>query len=426
MNHYTTLAGQLKEQILTFSEKLCVGISRPKLKFVAQMLFGILKGQSVMLTDIARALCEDITLKKTVDRLSRNCTKFNDREKLTENYTETVKPIIDEDTIYCLDPGELVKDYSRKQGGLCKVWDSSEKKGAKGYNLVEVTALTHKTKLPVPIYTELYSSENGDSEGETAEIIKAINHINDNFGNKGILTKDRGMDCVEIYQQCHNNGQKFVVRAKKNRNVIYNGETLNILDLANKFKGKIKLDHTDKHGKKHTLKMWHIPIELPDLIGVPLTLIVVHGYDKKDPEPMLLITNLDAAGKQKSLRVLKTYLCRWRIEEYYRFKKNQFDLENIRVMSLESIKTLNLLVSILSGWLAMFAAKRGQSLLLERIFVEAKRVYEIPQFTLYAVADGIYEIFSKTFTGISYAFARKPQSGQLTLLEPSRIQPWAA
>jgi len=99
--------------------------------------------------------------------------------------------------------------------------------------------------------------------------------------------------------------------------------------------------------------------------------------------------------------VLKIYLCRWRIEEYYHFKKVQFDLENIRVLSLKSIKILNLLVSILTGWLSVLSAKRGDSLLLEHIFKCAKRIYAIPNFTLYAVADGIFDILAKSVSGIA-------------------------
>lgn len=177
--------------------------------------------------------------------------------------------------------------------------------------------------------------------------------------------------------------------------------------MANTFKGKIHLKHTDKYGKKHTLKIWHVQVKLPELKGQIFTLLIVHGYDKKDPEPCLLLTNTDANGKQKSISILKIYLCRWRIEEYYRFKKVQFDLENIRVLSLKSIKTLNLLVSILTGWLSVMSANRGDSLLLNHIFKCAKRIYAIPRFTLYAVADGIFEIFSKSVTGIANLLKHK-------------------
>jgi hypothetical protein len=351
-----------------------------------------------MLSEIARALNEKITLKKVIERLSRNLTTFGKTAEITENYIKEVKRSIDEETIFSLDPGDISKEYSRKQEKLCKIWDASKKRSVNGYKLVEITALTHKTKLPVPVYTNLYSGKEEDVEKLSAENLKALANLEKHFGKIGIRVMDRGMDDVKIYEYCRET--RFIVRAKSNRNVIYNGETVNIYELANRFRGKICLKHTDKYGKKHNLKIWHIQVELPEVKDQVFTLIIVQGYEKKDPEPCMLLTNMDGDGKQKSLRVVKTYLCRWRIEEYYRFKKFQFDLENIRVLSLNSIKTLNLLVSMLTGWLSLLAAKRGDSLLLDRLFKHAKRIYSIPQFTLYALADGIFEVLSKTVAGI--------------------------
>jgi len=426
MNQYTTLSGQLKRCLTNFSEKLCVGLSLPKFKFITDMLLGLLINQNIMLSNIARSLNEEISLKKTVERLSRNLTNFDKRDELIDNYIESIKNQIDEYTIFSLDPGDIHKKYSRKQEGLCKIWDASDKKSVRGYKLVEVVALTHKTKLPVPVYTSLHSTNEDDIGNQTAENLKALEHLGKHFGHAGIRVMDRAFDDVKIYEHCFQNTQKFIVRAKKNRLVIYNGELWNIEDLANTFKGKIKLTHTDKYGKKHTLRIWHIQVQLPEVEGKTFTLVIVHGYDKKDPEPCMLLTNMDGNGKQKSQRILKTYLMRWRVEEYYRFKKVQFDLENIRVLSLESLKTLNLLVSMLTGWLSLLSAKRGESLLLERVWKYAKRIYQIPQFTLYVTADGIFEIFSKTCVRLKKASEEKSKIQQLTLLEPSRSDYYAA
>lgn len=41
----------------------------------------------------------------------------------------------------------------------------------------------------------------------------------------------------------------FVIRAKKNRNVIYNAKTCNIMDAATEYKGNYRLDFKDKKGK---------------------------------------------------------------------------------------------------------------------------------------------------------------------------------
>ena len=157
MKYYSTLAGQLKRGLLSFCEKICVGLSRPSMKFISSMLYGLMKGQSVMLSDIARSLEESIALKKVIERLSRNLSKFNRSDELVRNYTAEMKKSIDEETIFCLDPGEISKEYSRKQEGLSKIWDASLKRSVNGYKMVEVTALTHRTKLPIPIYTKLYS-----------------------------------------------------------------------------------------------------------------------------------------------------------------------------------------------------------------------------------------------------------------------------
>lgn len=96
---------------------------------------------------------------------------------------------------------------------------------------------------------------------------------------------------TDIFLKNHEN---FVIRAQKNRNVIYNGKTQNIMDVANKYKGNYRMDYMDKHGKK---------IEL-------------------------LLTNIGITEKKKlSLIVAKVYLMRWKIEEYFKFKK-QIQLYN--------------------------------------------------------------------------------------------------
>ncbi len=56
------------------------------MKFICNMLYGILASESCLLYEIGRNLHEDITLKKTVDRLSRNLHEFDENDKLVEEY----------------------------------------------------------------------------------------------------------------------------------------------------------------------------------------------------------------------------------------------------------------------------------------------------------------------------------------------------
>ena len=74
-----------------------------------------------------------------------------------------------------------------------------------------------------------------------------------------------------------------------------------------------------------------------------MNLVVCYGFGNV---PMMLITNLKSDDKRLSVAVVKVYLMRWKIEEYYRFKKQQFNLEDMRVRSLNSIRNLELLITI--------------------------------------------------------------------------------
>ena len=55
------------------------------------MLYGILEGNEVHLSGIARCLKENIVLKKTIERLSRNLNNFDSKEALMNIYISIVK-----------------------------------------------------------------------------------------------------------------------------------------------------------------------------------------------------------------------------------------------------------------------------------------------------------------------------------------------
>ena len=60
------------------------------------------------------------------------------------------------------------------------------------------------------------------------------------------------------------------------------------------------------------------------------------------------------AKKNRSV-IYKVYLLRWRIEEFYGFKKQPFDFEDFRVRSLNSIRNLDLLLTIAIGYIGMMS-----------------------------------------------------------------------
>jgi hypothetical protein len=102
----------MKQKATNFSKKITEKLSKPKSKFINQMIYGFLQAQSVLLSEISRGLKENILLKKTIERLSRNLENFDNQEKLIEAYINKIKAHIDENTVFCCDKSDLVKHYN--------------------------------------------------------------------------------------------------------------------------------------------------------------------------------------------------------------------------------------------------------------------------------------------------------------------------
>lgn len=416
MTNFNTLTHNLKRAFLNFSEKVTKNLSRPDFKFTSQMIYGILKSQSCHLSKISRALNENITLKKTIDRLSRNLNEFEYGDVLLDNYLETVKHQINDKTILIVDGSDITKTYTTKMEGISKVRDGSTGKYKLGYHTLGITALTPERKMPIPVYTKVYTPEEKDFVSEDDEVLKGLKFIGKYFKKKNIRTFDRGYDNNTYYKYLIRNKENFIIRARKDRDVIYKDKTINILELAKKFKGKYSLDFQNKRGYKVQCKISIIPIKLPCRPNDNLNLVVCYGFGKV---PMMLITNLKSEDKRLPVAIVKVYLMRWRIEEYYRFKKNQFKFEDLRVRSLNSIRNLNLILMIVVGYIGYISEKQdGKSYVLELIHI-SKRIYEISNFVFYAIADGLFAVLSKGKAGISDMLKKKSKSAQLTIFENS-------
>ena len=247
-NYCNTLNHNLKRGILNFSEKISKNLSRPQFKFVAQMMFGILSSQSCILSEISRKLNEKTTLKKIIDRLSRNLNTFNESEKLFEQYLHAVKSQINKNTILIVDGSDITKKYSTKSEGVATVRDGSTGEHKPGYHTVGVTVLTPEKKMPIPVYTKIFfAKENGFVSGDE-ETMKALKFLSCHFSQNNIRAFDRGYDNNRYYGYLIGRDEKFVIRAKKNRDVIYKGKRINIMEVAHKFKGKYSLKFRRKNG----------------------------------------------------------------------------------------------------------------------------------------------------------------------------------
>lgn len=404
---------QTKRSLLTFLEKLTKGLSKPRKKFYSDILYGMSKAQNTLLSDIARALEENIDLIYTIKRLSRNGAEENDLKQVHQNYLNTLKTSIPDNPLVIVDESEIVKPYAEKMENLALVRDGSKNVLEKGYPTLNFSMASPKTKHPLPLYNHLYSSKEDDFQSQNIEIAKGFNTVHTFLGKKkAIFVMDRGYDRNTIYEYVQNIGHHFVTRLNDNRYLIHKNRRIKVPDLAKRRKGKINFK-TEIQGKEYSLKVSHIKVKLPVLQDMPLNMVVVYGYGEK---PMKLLTNHSIKGKDDVLRILKSYITRWRIEELFRVQKEEFQLEKTRTMTLSSLRILYTIMNCLIGHYSLAIEKNTYHTQVVLARARPSNNLKKIKFYLYRFIRGVSRILSFDTVGIKYFHKIERRSNQLSLL----------
>lgn len=127
---------------------------------------------------------------------------------------------------------------------------------------------------------------------------------------------------------------------------------------------------------------------------MPLALVVVRGLGQ---QPMMLLTNLPLR-RRRDVRwwLVAAYLTRWRIEEAIRFTKQSYDLEDIRVLTYERLRHLVALVNAVAFFTAVALGTRVKlAIRATHLIKAAKRLFGVPDFRLYAIADGLRHVCAR-------------------------------
>src|ERR1019366_6508774 len=85
------------------------------------------------------------------------------------------------------------------------------------------------------------------------------------------------------------------------------------------------------------------------------------------------------------------------IEETFRFVKQSYQLEDIRVMRYQRLKNLVLLLTAAAYFATAFLGQKLKlRILCEKLLIISQRFFGIPPFRFYALADGICNILSRS------------------------------
>ena len=418
MNNFTTNTYEMKRDIVKFSKKVCKNSDKPETKFVTDMIYGISKSKDVLLSSIAEALNEDTKKAYTINRLSDNLVS-DLSASIDDNYNNLVMDALGDTPVFLVDDSDIVKPLGEKFEDLGIVRDGSSRKKSyeKGYHHTEIVGLTKNMKQPISIFSKIHSSTQKDfisNNSITYEGLDKVISLLDERNLKGIFVNDRGYDSNDIFNYYFSKNQYFVIRLTEKRKIYRNHKWYKITTLRDAYKGKVKMNLMFQGEEKECA----VSIVKAQITAQKKWINIIFIYGLSDI-PMMLASNIQIKSKEDVIKIARCYMNRWRIEEYFKFKKQEYNFENFRVRTLKSINNLNKMLTYTIGLIALLSEKMGKRKFVNKIIEESKSLKDKVFLWFYQLARGIYNILSMARTGIrEWENIRKVKTydGQISLL----------
>lgn len=413
MVNFTSNTYQMKREILSFSNKISRKLPKPKRKFMADMNYGMLASGSCLLTDIVDQLHEPSRKINVVDRLSRHLAKGIPADAL-KSYLALLKKWCPAQPVVLIDDSDVVKPDGYKFEALGTVRDGSESTAAKnvykkGYHVTEATALT-SSGHPVSIFSEIHSSKEKNFTSMNDVTFSAVERAKALF-RKATFVMDRGYDDNKMFLKLDSMEQDYVIRLTAKRRLLYHNKWTSATELCSRRKGKVKLPLFYK-GKMHEAYLSHVKVQIT-ASRKDISLVLVYGITE---HPMMLATNKEVKSRDEVTKIARLYFSRWRVEEYFRCKKQMFQFENFRIRKLKAINALNFYITLCMAFLAHISRKPETNVLKAAVIHTADPVKEKISFCYYRLAKGISGILSYAKEGIRLWFrTKRPKYRQLCL-----------
>jgi len=413
-------AARLREQMCSFLGNLPTQVkNKTARRFCLEALYGIATRKSLHLTESGRALNEQIPLKKTENRLSRQAGREGLDEQIGEFVIEQSVHRIKENTLLIVDPSDIAKKYAEKMEYLARVRDGSEGTLANGYWLCQVIGVECGGQEITPLVNHLWSHDHPDHLSENSEVLTCINRVARHAGKRGIFVIDRAGDRMSIVDPLVRSDLRFLIRLVGNRHLLLKKQRILADELAElcplPYKEIVTKEKRDGTEERFEISFGVRRVELPAFPGKKLWFVVAQGFGEK---PLMLLTTEEIKGSRKSIWwAVESYLTRWRIEETLRFAKQSYRIEDVRVLTYQRLKNMMAFVLlVMSFTMTWLGQKEKLAVLAHHALVAGKNLFGIPDFRFYTLCNGIAGILGKHTKQVFKKEDTLPRSQQLELM----------
>ena len=396
MDSIHDFAPEIQKRLHDFTKYLeKYGFTRPEVKNCGSILYGLLKKPGIHVTTISSALSEDISLKKTWERLRRLLGKPGLGKRLQSAHTRKNKRLIRQCRYCVIDGSDIQKDYAEKMEGLGRVRDgdkSTKNRIAIGNGYWLMNAVMVGAEQIIPVASEVYSVdyEGKQQTSENKKLLDIVRMIH-NVHPDVITVIDRGGDRNTIFNECFERSVKFVVRCNDRRHLRLHCDSSkgkNIKKIANSIKAK-------RRYKSSRGKIFYLGYKTVYWKQYKLVLVAA-----KNPSGGLswYLTNITGNPNDVMDTVMDAYGARWRIEEYNRQMKQDYNLEAISLRTYDAIKNMVVFVMLASS----FCAKLPWNLLVKICSVARlltrRKIKDIPSFYLYKAVRAVAAVLEQAVT----------------------------
>ena len=266
-----------------------------------------------------------------------------------------------------------------------------------GYHICEAVILTKNEKQPVSVYSKIYSCKSDGFKSMNEYTNQSIEKVRNVLNSRCNMVFDRGYDDNKVIDLIDKNGDYFVIRMDDKRNFLFKGKKKNCYDMAIRRKGKVKMNLWFDDNDEYEVAVSHTKVTLP-YNKKDYELVFVYGLSEE--KPMILLTNREIHSKEDLIKVVRLFFYRWRIEEYFRSKKQDYEIEKFRVRTLKSINVLNMMLTIHMGHIGKLVENMDKKLLTIKIIERSQSLRNKVIVWMSQIAKGIREILKYAHKGI--------------------------
>jgi hypothetical protein len=360
-------------------------VDKPRKKFLAQTMTGILFSGSLVVKQMARWIhddCSDIFYR--IKRLTRHLA--SPTGVLTEAvaaYRAQCAHYIQADTPLAIDLTDLAKPRARKMKYLARVYDGSEDRLVNGYWCLEVYAQLPKKRI-VPLALDAFSTDDPAVGSRNLQIDRTVRSVHRALEGKGIWIGDCGFDASELYETWFSLKSNFVVRQRGDRCVV----TSNGVRIV-----QSQLVEHLRQLQMRSCGQTNIVFTRVRLPGRNERLYMVASWKPGREKPLLLMTTMVVENLHQAKQILWYYKQRWSCEEAGRFLKNRVGLETFCVRCYEAVKRLMILAMFAMGFLTWLLIRSRR--LCKHLFAITSRFRRNCAFSYYRLLDAIQQFFQQ-------------------------------